>query len=218
VGEQGWNLLDGDLPLPLAVLDEAALAHNLAWMQAYAARKGVWLAPHGKTTLSPQLCARQLAAGAWGLTFASVWQARLGVACGAQRLIIANQVLQPHDLDALVALHRQCPQVRVWFLVDSLAQVACIEAWARQRGDLAPRDALPVLLEMGASGQRCGCRTLQEGLALAHAIVQRHGGHIQAQAAVGQGCTMVVDWPAEIAPFSGAARAYPVSLRGQKHT
>ena len=25
VGEQGWNLLDGDLPLPLAVLDEAAL-------------------------------------------------------------------------------------------------------------------------------------------------------------------------------------------------
>ena len=27
VGEQGWNLLDGDLPLPLAVLDEAALAH-----------------------------------------------------------------------------------------------------------------------------------------------------------------------------------------------
>lgn len=170
VGEQGWNLLDGDLPLPLAVLDEAALAHNLAWMQAYAARKGVWLAPHGKTTLSPQLCARQLAAGAWGLTFASVWQARLGVACGAQRLIIANQVLQPHDLDALVALHRQCPQVRVWFLVDSLAQVACIEAWARQRGDLAPCDALPVLLEMGASGQRCGCRTLQEGLALAHAI------------------------------------------------
>ena len=35
------------------------------------------------------------------------------------------------------------------------------------------------------------------GLALAHAIVQRHGGHIQAQAAVGQGCTMVVDWPAQ---------------------
>ena len=56
------------------------------------------------------------------------------------------------------------------------------------------------------------------GLALAHAIVQRHGGHIQAQAAVGQGCTMVVDWPAEIAPFSGAACAYPASLRGQKHT
>ena len=56
------------------------------------------------------------------------------------------------------------------------------------------------------------------GLALAHAIVQRHGGHIQAQAAVGQGCTMVVDWPAEIAPFSGAAYAYPVSPRGQKHT
>ena len=50
------------------------------------------------------------------------------------------------------------------------------------------------------------------------AIVQRHGGCIQAQAAVGQGCTMVVDWPAEIAPFSGAACAYPASLRGQKHT
>ena len=38
------------------------------------------------------------------------------------------------------------------------------------------------------------------GLALALAIVQRHGGRIQAQAAVGQGCAMVVDWPAETTP------------------
>ena len=37
---------------------------------------------------------------------------------------------------------------------------------SRGLGDVYKRQ----LLEMGASGQRCGCRTLEEGLALAHAI------------------------------------------------
>ena len=34
VGGAGWNLLAGDLPLPLAVLQREALEHNLQWMQA----------------------------------------------------------------------------------------------------------------------------------------------------------------------------------------
>ena len=99
LAQQGWNVLAGDLPLPLAVLDRAALAHNLAWMQDYARQRGVLLAPHGKTTMSPELFAQQLAAGAWGLTFASVWQARVGVAAGARRIIIAtgSRPIVPED-------------------------------------------------------------------------------------------------------------------------
>eukprot|EP01036_Dinobryon_divergens_P041357 gene41357-54816_t len=71
LGQRGWNVLAGDLPLPIAVIRESALAHNLAWMQAYAERKGVALAPHGKTTMSPQLFGAQLANGAWGMTLAT---------------------------------------------------------------------------------------------------------------------------------------------------
>ncbi len=53
IAARRWNLLAGDLPLPLAALDRDALAHNLQWMQAYARSQGVDLAPHGKTTMSP---------------------------------------------------------------------------------------------------------------------------------------------------------------------
>ena len=124
LGQRGWNVLAGDLPLPIAVIRESALAHNLAWMQAYAERKGVALAPHGKTTLSPELFAQQLQAGAWGLTFATVYQLSVGVEAGARRAIIANQVLCDADLDGLHALLQRHPDLRVWFLVDSLAQLA----------------------------------------------------------------------------------------------
>lgn len=169
IGKKGWNLLAGDLPFPLAVLRRSALEHNVAWMQAFAARKGVELAPHGKTSMSPQLFARQLQAGAWGLTFATVFQAATGVRAGARRIIIANQVVCDADLDGLAVLLSGHSDLRIWFLVDSLAQLSLIERWSR-RHLAAPE--LDVLLEIGMPGQRTGCRTLEEALALAQAIAR----------------------------------------------
>ena len=64
-------MLRGDLPFPLAVLRESALAHNHAWMRDFTRATGVLLAPHGKTTMAPQIFAQQLAAGAWGITVAT---------------------------------------------------------------------------------------------------------------------------------------------------
>lgn len=177
IAQRGWNVLADDLPFPIAVLQRSALAHNLAWMQDFVRRKGIELAPHGKTTMSPELFAQQLAAGAWGLTFATAFQAGIGVAAGARRIIIANQVVCDADLDAFDALLARHADLRVWFLVDSQAQLALIEDWARRRG--SPR-VFDVLLEMGIPGQRTGCRTLAEALALARALsrspVVRLGG------------------------------------------
>src|SRR5687767_11063168 len=65
--------LDG-FETPLLTIDRSAVASNIALMADWAAASGVRLAPHGKTTMSPQLWARQLAAGSWGLTFATIWQ------------------------------------------------------------------------------------------------------------------------------------------------
>ena len=160
VGAQGWNVLAGDLPLPLAVIRRAALAHNIGWMQRYVDGAGVRFAPHGKTTMSPQLFERQLAAGAWGLTFATVAQLQAGVAAGARNLLVANQVLAADDLGAIAALRRTRPDVRVIFLLDSPAQLALIEGV----GADAPFE---VLLEVGIPGGRTGCRTHDEAIALA---------------------------------------------------
>ncbi|RYX90263.1 MAG: amino acid deaminase [Comamonadaceae bacterium] len=169
IASRGWNVLAGDLPFPLAVLRETALAHNLAWMQDYTARKSVSLAPHGKTTMSPQLLSRQLAAGAWGLTFASVGQASVGIRAGARNIIIANQVLADADLAGLEMLLDRHAGLRVWFLVDSLAQLALLEAWQARTGSARRFD---VLLEIGISGMRTGCRTSAEAFALAQAMAR----------------------------------------------
>lgn len=169
IARQRWNVLKGDLPLPLAVIKRDALDGNLAWMQGFARDHGVDMAPHGKTTMSPQLFRRQLDAGAWGITFATVTQARVGVAAGVQRCLIANQVLTGADLMAIQQLLRDQAGLRIVFLVDSLAQLDLIEDWYRSRGQSGDSDKRPfeVLLEIGLDGGRTGCRTPEQALALA---------------------------------------------------
>jgi D-serine dehydratase len=167
VGRQGWNLLRGDLPLPLAVLKNSALAHNLHWMREFCAERGIDIAPHGKTTMSPELYARQLAAGAWGISFATVFQAGVGARHGVERILIANQVMQASDLDTLAAMLAQQPRLRVYFLVDSLQQLSLIEQWRRHRGSGTLFD---VLLELGIEGKRTGCRDQAQALTLARAV------------------------------------------------
>lgn len=167
IGAAGWNVLAGDLPLPLALLKREALAHNLAWMQARVREWGIDLAPHGKTSMSPQLFRRQLDAGAWGLTFATVTQLAVGVAAGARRTLIANQVLADEDLAGIQALLRQHAELRVVFLVDSEAQLALVEDWWQRHPGSVPFE---LMLEIGVDGARTGCRTHEQALAVARRV------------------------------------------------
>jgi D-serine dehydratase len=167
VAQAGWNVMAGDLPFPIAVLKRDALTHNIEWLQRQARHWGIDLAPHGKTTMSPQLFQRQLDAGAWGITFATVTQLVLGVTAGVRRALIANQVLGDADLAAIQQLLRAHRGLRVAFLVDSAAQLALIEAWAARHSGSVPFE---VLLELGLPGGRTGCRTHDEALGLAQRL------------------------------------------------
>ena len=131
IAVQGWNVMKGDLPLPLAVIKHSAMKHNLRWMQRFAKSQGVDMAPHGKTTMSPQLLKRQLDEGAWGLTFATVAQMRAGITAGAKNLLIANQVVAAIDLAGIQGMLREYAGLRIVFLVDSLAQLALIKEIGR---------------------------------------------------------------------------------------
>lgn len=164
VAQRGWTI--DALPTPLAVVRQAALAHNIAWMQDFAATRGVQLAPHGKTTMSPELFRRQLDAGAWGLTFANVHQLRLGLAAGARRALIANQLVSAADLAELLDLRRRHAGVEIAFFVDSPAQ---LDLLARHWAQLGAGEAkLDVLIELGTS--RCGVREHGPALTLARAL------------------------------------------------
>ena len=172
IGVQGWNVLHADTSFPVAVLTTTALKHNLEWMHAFCERHGVLLAPHGKTTMSPQLFGAQLANGAWGITLASASQVQVAHRFGVRRVLLANQLIAPADIRSILALLRGDPDFACVVLADSLAGVArlaqAVAAHPLQR-------PLPVLVELGLAGKRAGCRTPEEALTVARAIAGAPG-------------------------------------------
>ena len=151
------------------MIRDSALAHNHAWMRDFTAATGVLLAPHGKTTMAPQIFAQQLAAGAWGMTVANVQQLGICARFGVRRVLMANQLLGALEVRAVIGLLRRHPDLEFHFLVDSPAQLAAIEAAAAS--DPPPRK-LTALLELGVPGGRTGVRTHDAALALARAIAR----------------------------------------------
>ncbi len=144
------------LTLPIAVIEAASLDHNIALMAGYCRSAGIELAPHAKTTMSPQIYGRQLRAGAWGLTVANVSQARVCIDHGVRRVLIANEVVDPRDIVSL-ARAMSTPGTELICYVDSVRGVQVLgDGLRRQRVDAQ----LPVLLEVGEAGQRAGVRTI----------------------------------------------------------
>ncbi len=94
-------LHEAGLSYPLLTLRESALAHNIDAMATYCRAAGVGLAPHGKTTMAPQLAARQLAAGAWGITVATAGQLQTYRMFGVSRLLLANEMVDPAGMSWL---------------------------------------------------------------------------------------------------------------------
>lgn len=160
--ELGPNLLSG-VSLPAAVVHEDPLAHNVAWMQRFAAAHGAHLAPHGKTTMTPALFHRQLQAGAWGITLATAPQCRAAFANGVTRLLMANQLVGQANMAIIASLIEQ--GATFYCVVDSHENARQLGRFFAERGL-----ALSVLIEVGVEGGRCGCRNQQQILSLAEII------------------------------------------------
>jgi D-serine dehydratase len=160
-----WHVLNGDVPMPALVLKETALANNLAAMAAYARNAGALLCPHGKTTMAPQLFARQIEAGAWGLTAATPAHLAVYRHYGVQRILYANELVEPHVIDWLDQELADDPDFEFYCLVDSPAAVEVLE-----RRLSASKSPVNVLIEIGYPGGRCGVRDLDSARRLADAV------------------------------------------------
>ena len=141
---------------PLLTLRETALAGNIEAMAAYCDRAGVALAPHGKTAMSPELAARQLARGAWGITVATIGQLRTYRAFGFPRLLLANELVDEAGIAWLAAELAADPGFAAYCYVDSADGVAILDR-VLTRQPAGRR--LPVLVEIGHARGRTGCRT-----------------------------------------------------------
>jgi D-serine dehydratase len=166
IAEAGVRLHDGSLSYPLMTLRESALSQNISAMAAYCRAAGVALAPHGKTTMAPQLAARQLAAGAWGITVATSAQLQTYYRYGVRRLLLANQLVDTAGIRWLADALRADPELEVYCYVDSVEGVHLLDRALAAAGtdDMRP---LPVLIELGHPAGRTGARTRSGALEVA---------------------------------------------------
>ena len=167
VGSRRWNVLGGEFMLPVMVLKDSALRHNSKLMASWCKRNDVLLAPHGKTPMAPQLLKLQLDDGAWAVTAATMSQARVWRAFGMDRVILANELVEPASARWVAQELEADPGFDFYCLVDSIAGVRILEA-AVESADVHRR--LSVLVEFGPMGGRAGCRTHEEALHVARAV------------------------------------------------
>lgn len=159
------------LPTPLLTVSRPALDHNRGVLAGWCAARGLDLAPHGKTTMAPQLWQEQIEAGAWGITVANQAQLSVARAFGVSRTMVANSVLSPLALRWIADELADHPGTEVLVWADSVRAVElmhdALDAHVRQVG---PRPPIQVLVERGGTGGRTGARDLETSLGVATAV------------------------------------------------
>ncbi|MFE3196066.1 amino acid deaminase [Nocardia sp. NPDC059240] len=152
-----------DLQTPVLTMDRSALDANRAVMADWARTAGVQLAPHGKTSMSPQLWNEQLEAGSWGITLATGWQVQIGRSLGLNRIMLANALLDPTGLRWAAAEIESDPNFELYSWVDGVGSVREMERHLESAPDGVQ---LNVIVELGGPHGRTGAR----GLAAAHEV------------------------------------------------
>lgn len=154
---QGWNILREDVSLPVAVLLEERIEHNLSWMREFIQRYRLKLAPHGKTTMSPELYQLQTQYGAWGITLATAPQVNVAFQHGVRKVIMANQLVGKGNMAMIAGLLREDPDFDFTCIVDSAENVNALGHYFAGQ-----QLRLRIMFEYGIVGGRTGIRTDQQ--------------------------------------------------------
>ncbi|MGO3643980.1 MAG: amino acid deaminase [Pseudoalteromonas sp.] len=146
----GWNVTKQQVSLPCACIYQTRLDNNIAWMAKFAQQSHVEFSPHGKTTMAPGIFKKQLSAGAFAITVATVHQAVVAAEAGAKRIIMANQLVGLANLQYLADLLAQY-EIDFYCLVDDIDNVAAIGSFFTEHNL-----TVKLLIELGVPGDRCG--------------------------------------------------------------
>lgn len=163
------------LVTPFLTIDASAVDENIASLQQWCDERGYLLAPHGKTTMAPQLWSRQLTAGAWGISVATTAQMQVALAAGVRRVLLANPFGTRAAVERARTALAQDPEREIISWVDS---VAAVEALASPAGP-----ELPVLLDVGRPGGRTGVRDRDEAVHVVEAVLTTPGVRLAGTAA-----------------------------------
>jgi D-serine dehydratase len=161
--------LDNDRMLfPIATLSRSAIAHNRAWMSRFLCLSGAKIAPHGKTTMAPDLFAMQMEDGAWAMTAATMHHVRAYRQFGVRRVLLANQVVGAAAADWVLCALEADWTFEFFCLVDSADNA---EFLAARHAAIGAKRPLNVLIEIGRTDGRTGVRELSGARALAERVL-----------------------------------------------
>jgi D-serine deaminase-like pyridoxal phosphate-dependent protein len=155
-----------DLDTPAAVVDVSRMRANLRAAADYCRAHGVAWRPHAKTHKSPALAAEQVAAGAVGVTVATLREAEV-MATAVDDLLLAYPPVGAAKVDRLAALP---PHVRVSVAVDSPEALRGVAA-AAHRG----RRRFGVLIEVDVGMGRVGLGRPEDAVVLAREAAETEG-------------------------------------------
>ncbi len=113
-----------ELDTPALCIDLDLMEENIRRVAASCRASGVSWRPHVKGHRSGAIGARQVAAGAIGLTCAKLGEAELMAAAGVRDLLVANAIVGPHKLARLVELRRHADPIVVVDHVDQMRPLA----------------------------------------------------------------------------------------------
>ena len=153
-----------DLPdAPFLALDLDAFESNVRRLaDTIVARGGKHWRPHTKALRSPVVALRLIAAGAHGVTCATVWEAETMVRAGIADVLVANQVVAPSGLRKLAALNRTA---RVIAAIDAPIHLELLNAAASEAGV-----TIPVVIEVDIGLKRAGVAPGPPAAALARTV------------------------------------------------
>jgi D-serine deaminase-like pyridoxal phosphate-dependent protein len=137
---------------PFLQVDVGRLEANLARTARAAADAGIALRPHAKTHKSPEIARRQLAAGAVGLTVATIGEAEVFVEHGCTDVFVAYPVWL--DDDRARRLRALAEKATVAVGVDSAGSAANLGAQV---------PGLAVLVEVDSGQRRTGVPPVEAG-------------------------------------------------------
>lgn len=169
------------VPTPALIVDCSRLDANIDQMASAACKAGVALRPHAKTHKCAEIARRQIAAGAIGISCATVLEAECLANANVGRLLVTSPVVGTTKLHRLIALHRNA---HVMTVVDHSSQVDALAS-------LLTRNDPPmgVLVDMDVGQGRTGVTSVEAGIELVKRIanmgrlrfagLQAYAGHVQ---------------------------------------
>ncbi|ATB47455.1 alanine racemase [Corallococcus macrosporus DSM 14697] len=143
---------------PAALVDLDRVDANLRRVAAYTRQHGLRWRPHTKTHKTPELARLQLAAGAQGVTVATVREAEV-MATVCDDVLLAYPPVGEDRLTRLMALP---PQVRLTVALDSGEALGMLDRAARMAGR-----TVGVLVELDLGMRRVGVQSPEDAIALA---------------------------------------------------